>query len=54
MHMTPADGAQNAQAHPRLTIAYFVHESGHHLHVERGLLHTIADLVRRPGAMLDS
>jgi hypothetical protein len=54
MDVTPAEGAQHAHAHPRLTIAYFVHELAPHLNLEKGLLHTIVDLVRRPGAMLGS
>jgi hypothetical protein len=52
MEMTQADDTE--ATHPRLTIAYFVHGLGPHLNLEKGLLHTIVDLVRRPGAMLES
>lgn len=43
---------RNAQASERLTFTYFLHELQHQFHLEKGLPHTLVDLLRRPGDML--
>lgn len=42
----------SAHAAERLTFTHFVHELQHQWHLEKGLPHTIVDLLRRPGDML--